>query len=38
LIDRNDNFLERGSLLAKRLRTLRVIPHIGLLEFALNFG
>ena len=27
-----------GTFLAERLRTIRIIPDIGLLEFALNFG
>jgi len=38
LIDCDDDPLERRAFLAKGLRTCRVIPDIGLLEFALNFG
>jgi hypothetical protein len=38
LIDCDDDPLECRAFLAKRLRALRIIPYIGLLEFALNFG
>jgi hypothetical protein len=33
-----DHVLERNAFPAERLRSIRVIPDIGLFEFALNFG
>ena len=38
LVDCYDDPLKRRAFLAQRLRTIRLIPHIGLLKFALNFS
>ncbi len=37
-IERNDNLLERSTFLTKRLRSFRLVPDVGLLEFALYLG
>ena len=38
LIKRDDDLFERDTFLPECLRSIRCIPDIGLLEFALNFG
>jgi hypothetical protein len=38
LIQRIDHVFERNAFPAERLRSVWVIPDIGLFEFALNFG
>ena len=38
LVEADHDLLELRPLLAKRLGALGLVPHIGLFEFALNFG
>jgi hypothetical protein len=38
LVETDNDLFELRAFLAKRLRTVRFVPDIGLLEFALNFG
>jgi hypothetical protein len=38
LVQRDDYELQRSAFLAQRLRALRIVPDVGLLEFALYFG
>jgi hypothetical protein len=37
-VEADDNLLESSTLLSERLRALRFIPYVGLLEFALDLG
>ena len=38
LIEDDDDLFELGTLLPERLRTFRLVPYIGLFEFALDLG
>jgi hypothetical protein len=38
LVQAIDNLFKLGALLAESLRALRLIPDVGLLEFALDLG
>jgi hypothetical protein len=37
-VEADDNLLEPSTFLTERLRTLRFVPDVGLLEFALDLG